>query len=266
MTADEPITGIFVSVIALYLAGLALLTWVSYRKTDSVKEFLAMGGTAGSFLTGFAYFATQFSMSSLVGVPGTLYFVGVAGLGIILPVAMLSMAFGTLVAGRRLNALSHSLELWTLPDYLASRFNSNAIRLLAALMIIVFLIPYIAAQLVGAGVIFNVFTGGSYSLGVVIMGTVVVAYCMLGGMRAAVLTDALQAVAGSGWLRPGGLPTKAPASFWSISMRGRSSAPARLWPATADASTSSSATLPDMQPFRRPRGVSWTGAASSRYS
>jgi len=194
MIADEPITGIFVSVIALYLGGLALLTWVSYRKTDSVKEFLAMGGTAGSFLTGFAYFATQFSMSSLVGVPGTLYFVGVAGLGIILPVAMLSMAFGTLVAGRRLNALSHSLELWTLPDYLASRFNSNTIRLLAALMIMVFLIPYIAAQLVGAGVIFNVFTGGSYSLGVLIMGTVVVAYCMLGGMRAAVLTDALQAV------------------------------------------------------------------------
>ena len=44
MTASEPITGIFVSVLSLYLGGLAILTWVSYRKTDSVKEFLAMGG------------------------------------------------------------------------------------------------------------------------------------------------------------------------------------------------------------------------------
>lgn len=194
VTSVQPITGVFVSVFLIYLLGLAFLSYWSYKKTDSLKEFLVMGGSAGGFLTGLAYFATQFSMSSLVGVPGVISRVGFAGLGIILPVAMWSMAFGVLLAGRRLQSVSRRLDLFTLPDYLASRYGSPPLQLITAALIIVFLIPYMAAQIMGAGVIFNVFTGYPYQAGVGIMGLVVIAYCMVGGMRAAVLTDALQGV------------------------------------------------------------------------
>jgi sodium/pantothenate symporter len=189
-----PLTAVFLPVLLAYLMGLALLTYLSYQKTDSLREFFVMGGSAGAFLTGLAYFATQFSMSSLMGVPGTLYNVGFAGHGIILSIAMFSMAFGVLVAGRRLQRLSRELDLLTLPDYLASRYGSNALRLLSALIIVVFLIPYMAAQVVGSGVIFQVFTGAPYWLGVLVMGTVVITYCVLGGMRAAILSDALQGI------------------------------------------------------------------------
>ncbi|MGH8247396.1 MAG: sodium:solute symporter family transporter, partial [Gammaproteobacteria bacterium] len=190
--AVTPSVGIFVTVQVVYLLGLAVLAAVSYRKTGTLAEFLVMGRSAGAFLTGTAYFATQFSMSSLVGVPGEIYSIGFAGLGIILSIAMFSMAFGVLVAGRKLQALSGALDLMTLPDYIASRYDSRVARLLCALVIIFFLIPYLAAQLVGAGIIFNVFTGSSYEVGAVLMGVVVIAYCLLGGMRATVLTDALQ--------------------------------------------------------------------------
>jgi sodium/pantothenate symporter len=187
-----PLTAVFIPVMVAYLLCLALLTCISYRKTDSLREFFVMGGSAGAFLTGSAYFATQFSMSSLLGVPGTLYNVGFAGHGIILSIAMFSMAFGVILAGRRLQRLSRESHLLTLPDYLASRYGSNAIRLLSALIVVVFLIPYMGAQVVGSGVIFQVFTGAPYWLGVVVMGTIVIAYCVLGGMRAAILSDALQ--------------------------------------------------------------------------
>jgi len=109
----EPIASVFLTVLLVYLFALAVLTYLSYKKTDTLREFFIMGGTAGSLLTGSAYFATQFSMSSLVGVPGTLSNVGFAGLGIILSVAMFSMAFGVLVAGGRLQGLSRKLDLLT---------------------------------------------------------------------------------------------------------------------------------------------------------
>jgi len=205
------LTGVFVPVLIGYLLCLVSLAYLSYRKTDTVKEFFVMGGSAGAFLTGWAYFATQFSMSSLMGVPGTLYGVGFAGQGIILSVAMFSMAFGVLLAGRRLQHLSRRLNLLTLPDYLASRYQSDVLRLLGALIIIVFLIPYMAAQIVGSGVIFNVFTGAPYWFGALIMGGVVIAYCMVGGMRAAILSDALQGLV---------MVTAATATFFAVAAKG----------------------------------------------
>lgn len=190
----KPMPAIFVTVQIVYLLGLAVLAWVSYRKTGTLAEFLVMGRSAGAFLTGTAYFATQFSMSSLVGVPGEIYSIGFAGLGIILSIAMFSMAFGVLVAGRKLHALRGTVDLLTLPDYVAERYDSKAVRLICALVIILFLTPYLAAQVVGAGVIFNVFTGLPYGVGAVLMAVVVIGYCLLGGMRATMLTDALQGV------------------------------------------------------------------------
>jgi sodium/pantothenate symporter len=191
---SSPITITFLAVQALYLLCLAGLASVSYRRTGSVGDFFVMGRSAGAFLTGVAYFATQFSMSSLVGVPGEIYSIGFAGLGIILSIAMLSMAFGVFVAGGRLHALGSAFDLMTLPDYLATRYDSDLVRFLGAAAIIAFQVPYLAAQVIGAGVIFNVFTGAAYETGVLLMGGIVIAYCMAGGMRATILTDALQGV------------------------------------------------------------------------
>jgi hypothetical protein len=127
------------------------------------------------------------------GVPGTLYSTGFAGQGIILSIAMFSMAFGVLIAGGRLRELSQRHQLFTLPDYLGLRYGSNVLRLLSADHYLLS-DTYMAAQVVGSGVIFNVFTGTPYWPGVVIMGAVVVAYCVIGGMRAAILSDALQGI------------------------------------------------------------------------
>jgi sodium/pantothenate symporter len=190
----EPIPIIFISTFLVYLLLLAFLTVISLKKTDSVKDFVIAGGTTGAFLTGIAYFATQFSMSSLMGLPGVIYNSGFAAIAIILPITMFSMGFGVLVVGRRLQRLSKKLDLYTLPDYLGSRYESKFIRFISASMILFFMIPYMGAQIVGAGIVFNVFTGAPYWIGVVIMGGIVLIYSMLGGMNAAVFTDALQGV------------------------------------------------------------------------
>jgi Na+/panthothenate symporter len=63
---------------------------------------------------------------------------------------------------------------------------------LLALMMLFFLIPLMGAQTIGAGVIVNVFTGLPYWVGVVAMGVIVIFYCMSGGIRGAILTDAVQ--------------------------------------------------------------------------
>lgn len=194
MASFEPIPVVFLIVFAVYFLIILLLTFLSYKKTDSVKEFIIAGSTAGAFMTGISYFATQFSMSSLMGVPGDIFTTGFAGLGVILPIAMFSMGFGVLLVGGRLQKLNKKLDIYTIPDYVGSRYESNAMRIISSLIIIVFMIPFMAAQVLGAGLIFNVFTGAPYWIGVLGMGVIVLIYSMLGGMNAAIFTNTLQGV------------------------------------------------------------------------
>ncbi len=53
---------------------------ISYDRSKSLNEFFVMGGAAGMIMGGIGYFATQYSMSTFQGVPGTVYTVGWPGL------------------------------------------------------------------------------------------------------------------------------------------------------------------------------------------
>jgi sodium/pantothenate symporter len=79
-------------------------------------------------------------------------------------------------------------------DYLEDRFQSKALRGLSALFTLLFLIPFLGAQTIGAGAIVNTFTGAPFWVGVVIMGIGVTIYCSLGGIRGAMYTNILQGI------------------------------------------------------------------------
>ena len=60
-----------------------------------------MSGKAGALLSGLAYFSTQYSMSTFMGVPGTIYKVGYAGMSVSVPGIAFSMVIPALLDGRR---------------------------------------------------------------------------------------------------------------------------------------------------------------------
>mgnify|MGYP000591667216 CR=1 FL=1 len=79
-------------------------------------------------------------------------------------------------------------------SYLADRYESTAIRGLLAILMLIFLVPMMGAQTIGAGVIFTTYTGAPQWVGIVVMGVTVILYCMAGGIRSVMMTDVIQGV------------------------------------------------------------------------
>ena len=95
------------------------------------------------------------TMSTFMGVPGSIYHVGYAGMSVSVPGIAFSMVIPALLVGRRLIKLGHRYKMLTMADYLADRYESTAIRGLLAILMLIFLVPMMGAQTIGAGVIFT---------------------------------------------------------------------------------------------------------------
>ncbi|MDR1623206.1 MAG: sodium:solute symporter family protein [Synergistaceae bacterium] len=187
-----PAPGTFFLVLGGYFLIMALIGYYSAKKTNSLKEFFVMGGKAGAIVSGIAYFSTQYSMSTFMGVPAACYQQGYPGLTVSVPGLVFSMIIPALVVGRKLIRLGHKYDLLTVADYLNDRYESDALRSLQAVLMVFFVVPMMGAQIIGSGIIFNTFTGYPEWIGVVATGVIVILYCMSGGIRGAMLTDVVQ--------------------------------------------------------------------------
>lgn len=182
----------FLIVMFLYIGFMIGIGIYAQRRTQSLSDFLTMSGKAGAVLSGLAYFATQYSMSTFMGVPGTIYSVGYAGMTVSVPGIVFSMMIPALLVGRRLIRMGHKYGMLTMADYLSDRYESTSIRGLLAVIMIVFLVPMMGAQTIGGGHIFSIYTGWSRDVGVIIMGATVITYCITGGIRSIMITDVIQ--------------------------------------------------------------------------
>ncbi len=95
----------------------------------------------------------------------------------------------------------HRTELSTVPEFLHRRFNSTALRVFGASVIILMYSIVLMVQLLAMGITLNTLAGLSSSTAILIVGAVFVTYTMLGGLAAVVRTDMVQsALLGSGVL------------------------------------------------------------------
>ncbi|QUJ67963.1 hypothetical protein KDD30_02075 [Photobacterium sp. GJ3] len=167
----EPTPTPFFITLSIYLVVIGAIGWYASRTTETLTDFFVMSGKAGSIVGGFAYFASQYSMSTFMGVPAITYSNGFAGMSVSVPGLAFSMIIPALFVGRKLMLLGRQHGFLTMSDYLADRYESNSIRTVHAVMMVVFLIAMMGAQTVGAGVILNTFTGLPEWMGVAGMGS-----------------------------------------------------------------------------------------------
>ncbi len=184
----------FLVTMGLYIGLMAYIAYYATKRTKTFRDYLVMSGKAGAILSGLAYFATQYSMSTFMGVPGTIYHVGYAGMTVSVPGIVFSMMIPALLIGRKLIRLGHKYGMLTMADYLSDRYESTAIRGVLAVIMIVFLVPMMGAQTIGGGIIFTTYTGWPEYVGIIIMGVTVVGYCITGGIRSIMITDVIQGV------------------------------------------------------------------------
>jgi SSS family solute:Na+ symporter len=98
--------------------------------------------------------------------------------------------------GKRVFLLGKAKGFITPADLLADYYESEAIRLITALVQALFVIAYIVVQAIGLGIILSVGSGGHipYQTASLVLILIAAIYVIIGGLRAAYWTDVLQGV------------------------------------------------------------------------
>lgn len=176
----------------IFLAVMAWLGYLGYRRTESMADFAIAGASMGPVVLGLAFAATFFSAATFVGYTGWAYGWGLSTLWIVLTL-ILASPMGLIVVAKRVRASNTHQQSLSLPDWLGDRYGSDFIRVTVALATL-FNLFYIGAQLSAGALIFQQILDVPYLIGLVVIAAIVVGYTYGGGSFADIYTDAAQAV------------------------------------------------------------------------
>ncbi len=167
----------------------------SYMKTDNdVSGYMLGGRQLGPAVTALSAGASDMSGWMLLGLPGAMFVSGLSAGWIAVGLLIGALANYLLVAPRLRTYTEVADDAITIPDYFEKRFrdNSHTLRVLSAVVIIVFFTLYTASGVVAGGKLFESAFGLDYGLGLWITVGVVVAYTLFGGFMAVSITDFVQ--------------------------------------------------------------------------
>ncbi|MGD8521049.1 MAG: sodium:solute symporter family protein [Desulfobacterales bacterium] len=174
--------------------GLGVAVLAKRQLGQGMTEFFLANRQLGGFVSAMTYAATTYSAFMMVGLAGLTYKIGVGALGFELTYLcglVLVVFFGPRfwLVGRRFDYLTHA-------QLLADRYESRAVGLVAAVLCLIFLIPYAAIQLMGIGYLVSVISKGAISLvAAMILATLIaIVWSNIAGLRSVAWTDALQAL------------------------------------------------------------------------
>ena len=156
-------------------------------RTADVSEYYVAGRRVPAFFNGMATAADWMSAASFIGMTGTLYLNGHAGLAFIM-----GWTGGYVLVALLLAPYLHKFGQYTIPDFLGARYGGHIPRLVGALAAILCSFTYVVAQIYGVGLVTTRLVGVAFEVGIFIgLGGVLVC-SFLGGMRAVTWTQVAQ--------------------------------------------------------------------------
>ena len=181
--------------IGIYIAvGLAIAFMARKRLGGGISEFFLANRKLGGFISALSYSATTYSAFMMIGLAGYAYFTGVGALGFELTYlcGMFMMVFFLprfWLAGKKFGYVSPM-------EMLSDRYQNRGVGATAAILALVFLVPYGAVQLMGVGFLVNGVSGGAIPVvaGILIAVVCAIAWSNIAGLRSVAWTDAFQAL------------------------------------------------------------------------
>lgn len=165
-------------------------------RTTNLEQYYVADRAVGPIYNGLATAADWLSAASVIGLTGLLLNNGFVGLngepgGL---VYIMGWSGGFCLLAFFFAGPIRKSEAITIPDFLANRHQSHAIRLLAALGTLACSLVYLIAQIYGIGLVASMLSGLTFELGVLLALGGVLLCSFLGGMRAVTWTQVIQAV------------------------------------------------------------------------
>lgn len=180
------------SAIAFFLLIVALTLAITYwaaKRTRSTKEFYAAGRSVSAWQNGLALAGDYMSAASFLGIAGLVALKGYDGM---------IYATGWLVGWPALMFLIaeplRNLGKYTFADVVAFRLRQRPVRIASAVGGILTVLFYTIAQMVGSGNLIKLMFGISYESAVLIVGVIMLAYVLFGGMIATTWVQIIKAI------------------------------------------------------------------------
>lgn len=182
--------------LCIYATIMAVIGCISYGKSKTLDGFLMGGRKIGAWSTAFAYGTTYFSAVVFVGYAGQHgWNIGIGAIWIGIGNAVLGCLLSWLLFANRTRKLTKKIDAKTMADFFGKRYDSKGMKILAAVVIFVFLVPYSAAVYKGLGALFSsVFPGVPTWIWMFIIATLTSIYLVAGGYMATSYTDLVQGI------------------------------------------------------------------------
>lgn len=186
---------IMISIVAYLLLVLGIGVWFSNRN-KTTDDFYLGGRKLGPFVTAMSAEASDMSSWLLMGLPGVAYLTGLAEASWTAIGLVIGTYLNWLIVAKKLRNYSSSLGATTIPAFFSARFKdkSNMLSIIAAVVIIIFFVPYTASGFAACGKLFNSLFGINYLTAMIVCAAVIILYTMLGGFLAASTSDFVQSI------------------------------------------------------------------------
>jgi Na+/proline symporter len=176
--------------LVVYIGGMLAFGMLGSRRVGGADDFATARRGYGPFLLALAFASTAASGATFLGLPGLTYSYGMSTLWIAFcyPVGVY---IGILICQRTIGRYGNLAGARSIPEYLGERYQSEALRISAAIFSLILLF-YLAGQLVAGLVMFEMMLGLPQSWALGITAVVLLVYVTLGGAHADILTDGAQ--------------------------------------------------------------------------
>src|SRR5256714_4722499 len=165
------------------------ITYWAARRTSTTEHFYAAGRTISPGQNGFALAGDYMSAASFLGIAGLVSLSGFDGL-----IYSTGWLVGWPVVLVLIAEPLRNLGKYTFADVVSFRLKQTPVRIAAAIGTLSVVAFYLIAQMVGAGNLVRLMFGLDYNLAVVVVGVVMLAYVLFGGMIATTWVQIVKAV------------------------------------------------------------------------
>ena len=170
------------------VSSLGITYWAAQR-TKSTAEFYTAGGNISGFQNGLALAGDFMSAASFLGIAGLVALNGFDGL-----IYSIGFLVGWPIVMFLIAEPLRNLGKYTFADVLAYRLRQTPVRIAAAIGTLAVISFYLIAQMVGAGNLIRLLFGFDYELAVMLVGGVMLAYVIFGGMIATTWVQIIKAI------------------------------------------------------------------------
>ncbi|MCQ2584646.1 MAG: sodium:solute symporter, partial [Treponema sp.] len=183
------------TILVAYFAVMIGIGLYCRKNSTDVNGFVLGGRSVGPWLTAFAFGTSYFSAVIFVGYAGQFgWLFGLASTWAGLGNAFIGSLLAWNILGRRTRIMSQHIDAKTMPDFFGKRFESTPLKIVASLIVFVFLIPYTASLYNGLSSLFGLVFNIPYWVVILVMAVLTSFYVIFGGYMATAINDFIQGI------------------------------------------------------------------------